>query len=238
MVMEARDKGFWSSALERWIGSDEVTPITGVSCTPSKLPGDPRDADDWFQTQNGNRFWLNNPRMIDVDLDDIFYALAGMPRFGCMGNRRDGVFSYTVGEHSFLIAWYARHIEKRSRDEVKHALLHDAAEAYTQDVKRPIKNACPEIRKALKPVERLVANVFDVPVEKPQWLVDLDTRIIADEKPVVFSGAPKDGTLWGHEARGVQPLGVPIRMLDPVECERLLWEMWRWCNGEDVEAKV
>jgi hypothetical protein len=165
---------------------------------------DPRDADDWFQTFTGRRFPINHPKPELVDIVDIAHALAHICRYGGHCRR-----FYSVAEHSVMIATYARDVEHRSKAQVRHALLHDAAEAYTGDIKRPVKNAVPAIRQAVRKVEAVVAGALGIPIDKPQWLVDLDTRIVADEKTALL-GHPRDGTLWGHEARGILPLGMTV----------------------------
>jgi uncharacterized protein len=182
---------------------------------------DPREADDWFQTYTGVRFPINNPRPELVRIEDIAHALAHICRYGGHVKR-----FYSVAEHSYLIARYANEVERRPRDEVYHALLHDAAEAYTGDIKRPIKNAVPVIRQAVKRVESVVAHALRIPDEKPQWLTDLDTRIVADEKSALL-GHPEDGTPWGHEVRGVEPLGVRIVPWAPAVAEQYFLSMYR-----------
>jgi hypothetical protein len=235
----------WSNLLERWLGEPpkpgetygrspgmvyDLPTVADLQAAERRIlsGGDPRQSDDFFQTYTGKRFYLNDPQVKDVDVRDVVYAICGMPRYGCHGKRRNG-YSYTVGEHSILLAWYTRYVLKRSRADVKHALCHDAGEFATGDIKRPIKNARPEIREAVRKIEDVTAEALGVPAGKPDWLADIDLRIVADEKPVVM-GPLADGGLWGHEVWGVVPLGVPIRFISPGGCEALFWDMWEWCN--------
>lgn len=181
---------------------------------------DPREADDWFQTYTGERFFFKHPEPAAINITDIAHALSMVCRYG--GHTRR---FYSVAEHSWLIAHYAWKVQGRPLHEIRHALLHDAAEAYTGDIKRPIKNAVPIIRDAVKVVEKVVATALGVPFEKPQWLTDLDTRIVADEKNALL-GHPRDGTPWGHEANKTKSLGVLICSWNPVTAKRKFLELY------------
>lgn len=180
--------------------------------------------DEWFQTFTGLRVNLNDFRPENVCVTDILHSLPGITRFGAQARRLNG-YTYTVGEHSCLIAWYARHMLRLPPSCVKLALMHDAPEAYTGDIKRPIKNARPEIRAIVKHVENVTMDVLGLPREKPDWLRELDERIIVDEKDALMC-RPADGTLWSHERIGLKGLGVPIRCLPPDTVEAWMYSIW------------
>jgi len=100
----------------------------------------------WIQTYTNIQFWPLNPRPQDVYIEDIAHSLANVCRFG--GHCRK---FYSVAQHSCLVALDIKrrgicHCASEAR--VQHiqllALLHDAAEAYTADIARPIKPAWPE----------------------------------------------------------------------------------------------
>ena len=87
----------------------------------------------WIQTVSGVAFPLTNPSAADVRARDIAHALAGINRFG--GHLR---CYYSVAQHSVLVAallWQ----RTRDRRATLAALLHDAHEAYTGDIKQPVK---------------------------------------------------------------------------------------------------
>lgn len=95
---------------------------------------------NWIQTAAGVAFDLEAPRAEDVRAGDLAHALAGINRFG--GHLR--VPHYSVAQHSILCAVL---LWQRTRDRLATtaALLHDAHEAYTGDLKAPLKaliNAC------------------------------------------------------------------------------------------------
>lgn len=79
----------------------------------------------------GRRFYPLDPRPEDVTIEDIAHALSNKCRWG--GRPRE---FYSVCQHSVHVA----QIVERTRSELTlAALLHDAAEAYLEDVPTPIK---------------------------------------------------------------------------------------------------
>ena len=90
-------------------------------------------SDLWIQTVTGVAFPLADPTAADVRARDLAHALAGINRFG--GHLR---CYYSVAQHSVLAAallWQ----RTRDRRATLAALLHDAHEAYTGDLKQPVK---------------------------------------------------------------------------------------------------
>ena len=87
----------------------------------------------WIQTVSGVAFDLDAPTPDQVRGRDLAHALAGVNRFG--GHLR---VYYSVAQHSILAAAL---LWQRTRDRVATlaALLHDAHEAYTGDIKAPVK---------------------------------------------------------------------------------------------------
>ena len=87
----------------------------------------------WIQTVSGVAFDLDAPTPDQVRSVDLAHALAGINRFG--GHLR---CFYSVAQHSVLVAallWQ----RTRDRRATLAALLHDAHEAYTGDIKQPVK---------------------------------------------------------------------------------------------------
>ena len=83
---------------------------------------------DWFLTFRGVQFWPLDPRADEVLLEDIAHALSRVCRYG--GHCLDW---YSVAQHSIFVADLVPQPLKL------HALLHDAEEAYTGDLIRPLK---------------------------------------------------------------------------------------------------
>ena len=87
----------------------------------------------WVQTYSGVAFELLAPRAEDVRAADLAHALAYSCRFG--GHTRSHL---SVAQHSILVAALVWH-RTGDADARLHALLHDAHEAYTGDIKQPVK---------------------------------------------------------------------------------------------------
>lgn len=84
----------------------------------------------WCQTFLGVKFHHLDPRPEDIRIEDIAHALSHVARFG--GHTKPTV-GYSVAQHCVLAA---RHVSPAAQ---LAALLHDASEAYTGDVPRPLK---------------------------------------------------------------------------------------------------
>ena len=82
----------------------------------------------WITTFSGKRFHFLEPTPDEVDIRDIAHHLSLLCRFtgACK-------LFYSVAEHSILVAELVPQELKLS------ALLHDAAEAYINDISRPVK---------------------------------------------------------------------------------------------------
>jgi len=82
----------------------------------------------WITTYTGIKFHFLNPQPDEICIEDIAHHLSLLCRF--TGACRE---FYSVGEHSIRVA-------KIVPDKLKvSALLHDATEAYMNDISRPVK---------------------------------------------------------------------------------------------------
>jgi len=88
----------------------------------------------WVQTYTGRRFDLASPRAEDVVLEDIAHALSCVNRY--TGHAR---VPYSVAEHSVRVAALVAPTHRKA------AILHDATEAYVNDLSAPLKGL-PELR--------------------------------------------------------------------------------------------
>ena len=99
----------------------------------------------YIRTFTGIKFAPLSPRLEDIDIRDIAHALSNLCRF----TGHTPVF-YSVAEHSVLVS---KLVEP---EYALGALLHDASEAYLNDIAGPIKPFFPEYVKAEKKLQDLI----------------------------------------------------------------------------------
>lgn len=122
----------------------------------------------------GDRFFdIVDPKPELIDILDIASALSKVCRFG--GHVRE---FYSVAQHSVLCAQLASPAAKR------HALLHDAAEAYIGDLVRPLKYI-PEIYEQYSQLESKLESViyerFGLDPVAPPEVKEIDDRVVQHE---------------------------------------------------------
>lgn len=150
----------------------------------------------WRQTYTGRRVHPLDVKPEDVSIHDIAHHLSQLGRYG--GSLRD---FESVAEHSTLMARYVmQHVHYNYQDNgwnisptriAKHALLHDAPEAYIQDQTRPLKIQLyvkdPETGEfiSFKEMEdritRVINPVFGLAPTNPPIIDDMDDRITRTE---------------------------------------------------------
>jgi 5'-deoxynucleotidase YfbR-like HD superfamily hydrolase len=82
----------------------------------------------WMETYLGIRFYPTNPRHEDINIEDIAHALSQQCRYA--GHVKS---FYSVAEHSVRVSQIV------PSEHALWGLMHDAAEAYLQDMIRPLK---------------------------------------------------------------------------------------------------
>lgn len=153
---------------------------------------------DWLQTFTGRCFWPLDPRPEDVSLEDIAHALSMKCRYA--GHTKH---FYSVAEHSVLVS---RHVPAH---DALWGLLHDAAEAYSADVPRPLKRFLPDWKPMEARIMGAVAEHFGLQPGEPASVKWADLAITADERNALMNPCDQE---WGELPR---PLGVVIECLAP-----------------------
>lgn len=154
----------------------------------------------WIETVSGVQFTFLRPRPELIVFDDIAYPLAKTCRYN--GHTKRDSF-YSVAEHSVLIAQAAYDAGHTDKQELMTALLHDAAEPYLADVARPVKAHLQGYKVMEANIEWAIACKFNLIHPLPDWLKELDTRILVDERSYLMS---ETGNPW--ETDVLEPLGV------------------------------
>lgn len=158
---------------------------------------------DWMQTHSGRKFYPLDPRIEDIDFEDVAHHLSMICRYGGAARR-----FYSVAEHCVLMSRVA------SPEAALWALLHDAAEAYVGDMVRPLKQNLPAYVEVEDRILLLVAEKAGLDAGIPREVKDLDMRILLDERQAVM--APSECP-WTVDS--MEPLGVNIECLPPAYAE-------------------
>jgi hypothetical protein len=130
------------------------------------------DTSGWILTFSGICFRPFAPQSENIRIEDIAHALSQQPRFG--GHTRE---FYSIAQHSILVSHLCR------TEDALWGLLHDASEAYLQDVCRPLK-ALDEFgayRAAESRLQRCIVERFSLGSEQPSSVTVADDWMLAVE---------------------------------------------------------
>ena len=130
-----------------------------------------RTSSNWITTFNGHQFWPLNPRTEDLDIQDIAHALSNICRF--TGHTRH---FYSVAQHSVLASEWC------NPDIARWCLMHDAAEAYINDIAKPVKRCLDIVNEAETVILKLVSEVWGLLWPMPEYVKTIDLRMLATER--------------------------------------------------------
>ncbi len=136
-----------------------------------------------MQLRSGRPFCILDPRVEDIHLDDIAHHLAYINRF--TGAAEWGV---SVAAHSLVVqVLYQREVPNASPMELCAALMHDAHEAYTGDIGRPMKATlnilAPGVLSSIeRRIDREIQRKFNLPAVNHDALKMADNTACAIEK--------------------------------------------------------
>lgn len=165
---------------------------------------EPIRAGDWIQTFTGRCFWPLDPQPAEVDIRDIAHALSMRCRYAGHTTR-----FYSVAEHSVLVSLAVPPAA------ALWGLLHDAAEAYSADVPRPLKQFLPDWKPMEARIMAAVCRRFGLLLIEPAAVKRADLAILADERAALMAPCERE---WGEMP---DPLGVEIVGLPPAEAEAM-----------------
>lgn len=138
-----------------------------------------KDADSCICLHSGLAVNPLDLQVDDIIPEDIAHNLSNQCRFS--GSTR---VHYSVAEHCVRVTRWVKEKGGSWEDE-QWALLHDAAEAYLQDVARPLKND-PYFGKAYRGAEdramKVICERFGLPPKIPAIVSDGDVALFAAER--------------------------------------------------------
>jgi hypothetical protein len=172
---------------------------------------------EWMHTSSGGQFYPLDPRPEDIHITDIANGLALDCRYG--GQGRIDRF-YSVAEHCYHVSKYAEEMDRMHPEISLAALLHDAAEAYINDIPRAPKHSIGDGYDALEDAISSVIlekyGVLDAMIDYATYIKVLDCRIVPHEKDAIMR-YPQP---WAYDK--FAPLtGVVIYCWEPEHAKRM-----------------
>lgn len=138
-----------------------------------------------LRTVSGITFDLAAPTAEMVDIEDIAHVTARIPRFGGHINAEH----YSVAEHA-LHCWERSKFYSANPEQQLAVLLHDATEAYVQDIIKPLKIMLPHYEIIEEGVEGAIAEAFDIDFGEHHELIKLcDNELLVHEKQKLITDA-------------------------------------------------
>jgi len=148
----------------------------------------------YIETVSGTKFYFLNPQQEQIKIKDIAWSLSLLNRF--TGHTRR---PYTVAEHSYNVAMLCPpHL-------ALEGLLHDASEAYLNDIASPIKQFLPEYKEMEEKVLRAIYTKYMLGMPMSKAVHNADKAQLQHEAYYLM---PSRGEDWPYKVegqRGIEP---------------------------------
>lgn len=174
----------------------------------------------YIYTGSGRRFYFDDP-LPGLDLRDVAHALSNLCRW--TGHTRE---FYSVAQHSLEVS-------KRSRFPL-HALLHDASEAYLNDVNKPLKMVIGPVYQEIEALvqtaiyRRFIGGSGNLSEERQAEIKGWDMRVAVWESRHLLN----QPEVLCYE--GVESLKDPFPIgYDPSWAEMMFFERFKELGGVD-----
>lgn len=177
----------------------------------------------WILTATGRAIDIAMPSAKPINIMDIAWALAQLPRF--VGHCRR---PYSVAEHSLLVAEIADREHQLAPDALLCALLHDAHEAYLGDCSSPLKRVLGDAWYAIeRRHEAAVRLAFDLhtTLQARQIIKHCDLVALATERRDLLPTHTDACTAPWADLRGIEPCSWA--RLNDRQLEQHGWQFWR-----------
>ncbi|CVF28804.1 Uncharacterised protein [Serratia marcescens] len=164
----------------------------------------------YIRTHGGLHFCYEAIDQDIINIHDIAQALSNICRF--CGHLDD---FYSVAQHSVLVSYLV------PPELALEALLHDAAEAYCQDIPAPLKALLPDYRDIESMVDYAIRNRFWLPLQHSAEVKQADLIMLATERRDLDID---DGDKWDILA-GIEPTDkLTVCPLNPRQARSLFIE--------------
>lgn len=150
----------------------------------------------YIETASGTKFHFLSPQEDQIKIKDIGWALSNLCRF--TGHTKK---FYSVAEHCVNVAMLCPPYL------ALEGLLHDASEAYLNDIASPVKQFLPEYKEMESKVERAIYAKYMLGMPTSKAVKDADMAQLTHE---AFFLLPSRGEDWPYRVvgkRGIEPVG-------------------------------
>jgi hypothetical protein len=141
---------------------------------------------DWMQTHGGGAFYPLDPAPEDIFIEDIGAGLSKLCRY--TGQVR---YFWSVAEHCLFGAWYGT-----EDPELRQLfLLHDAAEAYVQDLPPAVKALLPRYREIENKIQWVIWSkygLWEAFQRRKAEVKEIDMKMRATEKRDLMAPSTKE----------------------------------------------
>lgn len=166
----------------------------------------------FITTWSGQHFYFGHSGSDSVFIEDIVQALSNLCRF--TGHLDE---FYSVAQHSVLASYLV------PAEFAREALLHDASEAYCNDISAPLKALLPDYRRIEKWAESLITHKFGLPEVMSPVVKQADRIMLATERRDLFI----DGDIEWDILKGINPTDAfTVKPLPPHQARTLFMERW------------
>lgn len=164
--------------------------------------------DAWMQTYTGEVFHILNPLHTEVSLQDIAHALGMICRFGGHVD-----YFYSVAEHCVFMS------HRVSKEVAPYALIHDATEAYVQDLISPIKRNVDGYKEIESRVEDAILCALGLPFPSKDISEEVhiaDGRMLSTERRDLMKEPPQP-----RAADGFPPFDEKLNAWGPAVAKQM-----------------
>ncbi len=148
-----------------------------------------------MHTISGRLIDFENPNSDNIIIEDIAWHLARINRFNGATS-----YPYSVAAHSVMVS-------KRVPEAfAKAGLLHDAAEAYLNDLNPGLKDLCSPYRDIERRFWKVIAAKFGLPEEIPAEVKEIDQKMACWESQILQPWPPA----WAQREQLPEGFGLPI----------------------------
>lgn len=149
-----------------------------------------------IRLQSGGLFDYDAPHEADVHIEDVAFPLARICRFA--GQLPSHVEFYSVAQHAVNCSRIV------SKEHAFTALMHDTAEAFTNDITTPLKRAIPDFARIEQAIESDMARRFGFQYPLPDEVKRADLQMLALEKKYLKEDHSHWEVLDGIDVEGMR----------------------------------